>query len=727
MAAVNRRPVWVLASALAVVAVVLAAWNWRRVSGTAAADGPLIFLSIDTLRADRLPAYGSTRTRTPNIDGLAADGVLFENAYAHSPQTLPSHTSILSGELPFEHGVRDNIGFTVKTGQRFVQHALRERGYATGGFVSSYVLRHQTGINQGFDVYDDYLPAASAATPLGQVQRPGEQTVAAAIRWIDAQPSARFFLFAHLYEPHTPYAAPARFTGTDRYDAEVAYSDELIGTLLNHLRAKGLYDDATIVLSSDHGEGLGDHGEDEHGVFLYRETIHVPLIVKLPGSGRAGRRVTTPVQHIDLVPTILALAGGGTDDAVAPPAGRGRSLLPEIEASGPIDAALIYSESLSPRFHFGWSELYALADDRYRLIRAPRDELFDLTQDPRELKSIAAERPRIVSALRAALDGMRSNAGVSAPSVISNEDRHKLAALGYIGTQTRTPAAVQPGTPAADPKDKIHVFQGYRRATQLVTARKFAEAADIYRQLLREDPGMTDVWLQLAEAYKRQGRHVDALAAYKEVIARHPKDPASLIGAADALLRTGRVAEARAHAELAVDTAPAVAHEILARIALGSGDADGARRHARLAQDADPTLPMPAFVEGVILYQQGRFDAAAQRFIEARQAAATRTEQLADVAYLAGDSLARLERYREAEPLFEAELALTPEHVRARAGLAMLYRATGRTAESAAAVEAIVQRSPTPEGYDVTAQLWTMFGEPGKAAAARARARRRPE
>ena len=227
MAAVNRRTVWVTACALAIVAGVLAAWNWRRIGGTAVINGPIIFLSIDTLRADRLPAYGSTRTRTPNIDRLVADGVLFETAYAHSPQTLPSHTSILSGELPFEHGVRDNIGFTVKAGQRFVQHALREQGYATGAFVSSYVLRHQTGINQGFDVYDDYLPAASAATPLGQVQRPGEQTLAAAMRWLDAQPAARFFLFAHLYEPHTPHAAPARFTGVDRYDAEVAYSDEI--------------------------------------------------------------------------------------------------------------------------------------------------------------------------------------------------------------------------------------------------------------------------------------------------------------------------------------------------------------------------------------------------------------------------------------------------------------------------------------------------------------------
>ena len=729
MAAVTSRWWRVLGLALAIAAAAaVAVTQWQRGVRTLAADGPIVVLSIDTLRADRLPAYGSTRTTTPHIDRLAADGVLFEHAYAHSPQTLPSHTSILSGELPFEHGVRDNVGFTVRPGQRFVQHALQERGWATGAFVSSYVLRRQTGISQGFATYDDRLPPASAATPLGQVQRPGEQTMAAALRWVDAQPSARFFLFVHLYEPHTPYAAPAPFTGADSYDAEVAYSDELAGRLFEHLRAKGLYDNATIVFSSDHGEGLGDHGEDEHGIFLYRETIQVPLIVKLPGSGHAGGRLTAPVQHIDLAPTILALADPPEGRGAATPALRGRSLLPLIDGSGPIADLLVYSESLSPRLHFGWSELYALTDERYRFILAPRDELYDLTEDPRERQSVAAERPRVRDAMRSALDTLRARAAVSRPSAISDEDRRKLAALGYVGTATRNPAREEePGAPAADPKDKIHVFQAYRRATRLVAAGQFAEAGALYRQLLREDPGLTDVWLQLAEAYKRQGRYAEALAAFREVIARHPTDPAGLTGAADALLRTGRPAEARAHAELAAGRAPAAAHEMLARIALGSGDADAARRHARLAREADPSLPMPAFVEGVILHQQGHFAQAAQRFLEARQAAAARTEPLADVGYLAGDSLARLERYQEAERLFEAELAVTPEHIRARAGLAMLYRATGRNTEAAAAVEAIVQRSPTPEGYDVAAQLWAMFGEPGKAAAARARAKRRPE
>lgn len=714
MAAVNRR-----AGAAAVVllaAMMALAWYWR--SAGLPAAGPIVFISIDTLRADRLPAYGSTRIRTPHIDALAADGAVFERAYAHSPQTLPSHTSILSGQLPFEHGVRDNIGFTLKGDQRLLPHALRERGYATAAFVSSYVLRRQTGIGSGFDTYDDQLPAASAATPLGQVQRPGELTVSAAVRWLDAQTTAKVFLFTHLFEPHTPYEAPARFTGLDPYDAEVAYADEIVGTLLTHLRQKNLYDAATIVLFADHGEGLGDHGEDEHGIFLYRETIQVPLIVKLPAS-RNGRRVSTPVQHIDLAPTVLAIAGA----TGALPAGRGRSLLPLLHGSGEIASTQIYSESQSPRLHFGWSELYALTDDRYRYIRAPREELYDVRQDPSERMSVVDAQPHVRNAMYNALDALKSAAAVNGPTAISDDDRRRLASLGYVGLRSPAPTAA---AAAADPKDKIHVFQGYRRATQLAAAGQHAAAAVIFRDLLREDNGMTDVWLQLAAAYERQGRYPDAFAAYQEVIARQPKDPAALTGAANALLRTGRLDEARAHAELAATVAPATAHELLARLAVGAGDAAAARRHAQLAREADATLPLPAFVDAALLYREGRYERAAELFLEVRKAAAGRTEQLADVNYLAADSLARLERYREAEPLFLAELALTPEHIRARAGLAMLYQATGRTAAAAAAVADIARLAPTAEAFAVTAELWEMFGEPQKAAAARARARRAP-
>lgn len=707
-----------------VVLAAAAAWAVSRAvkqtgDSTPAANGPIVFISIDTLRADRLPVYGYTRIKTPHIDRLALEGVVFENAYAHSPQTLPSHTSILSGELPFEHGVRDNIGFVVKPAQRFLQHALKEAGYATGAFVSSYVLRRQTNFHQGFDTFDDQLPPVSPEQPLGQVQRRGEDTIAAALRWIDTQPSPKFFLFAHIYEPHTPYTPPSRFGAADPYDGEVEYSDEIIGRLLQHLRDKGLYESSTIVLFSDHGEGLGDHGEDEHGIFLYRETIRVPLILKMAGAQGAGtgRRVTAPVQHVDLVPTMLELA------RMVRPAAAGRSLVPVLTGSGTLAAANIYSESLSPRYHFGWSELYALSDDRYRLIRAPQDELYDLSTDAQEMRSVVSERPQVRSAMRGALDKMIANRSVSAPSAVSPADREKLAALGYVGTQAGA-ALERPADQLPDPKQKVHVLKMYRDAGRLAAAKQYDEAARLYRRLLQSDPGMTDVWLQLAELSGQQGRTVEAITAFKEVIARDPKNPAALTGMTAALLRAGRIDEAAAHAELATSAAPAIAHEMLARIAVHRRDAAAARRHAQLAQQADPTLPMPAFIEGLILHGQGQFGAAAQRFLEAKTASASRTEQLADLNYLAGDSLARLERHAEAERLFRAELALFPRHVRARSGLAMLYKVTGRDADAARELDELVRIVPDSEGIEAAAQLWSMFGEPQKAEALRRRIRR---
>jgi arylsulfatase A-like enzyme/Flp pilus assembly protein TadD len=715
-----RRKTALAAAGIAVAIAVAIGIVWRRAPGRPqAADGPIVLVSIDTLRADRLPSYGYSKIRTPHIDRLAADSVVFDHAYSHSPQTLPAHTSILSGRLPFEHGVRDNIGFSVKAGERLLPRMLGEQGFASAGFVSAYVLREQTGIGQGFGLWDDDLPAAAPDRPLGQVQRAGEDTVAAALRWIDAQASSRFFLFVHIYEPHRPYAPPARFAAAGPYDGEVEHSDEIVGRLLGHLQAKELYDRATIVLLSDHGEGLGDHGEDEHGIFLYRETIRVPLIVKPAGSRGGGRRADAPVQHVDLVPTLLDLAG-----APAPADVRGRSLRPLLEHSGDIPETSIYSESLSPRYHFGWSELYALTDGRYRLIRAPRDELYDLAQDPGEHRSIAGERPQVRTAMRRALEDIIANAAVDAPVAVSNEDRQKLAALGYVGTQTGATLQL-PGDQLPNPRDKVGILQKYKRASDLAGERRFEEATAAYRELLREDPDMTDVWLQLAEIHGRRGMTADAVAAYKEVVTRKPTDPAGLTGAASGLLRLGRLDEARAHAELAVAAAPAIAHELLVKIAIEQGDVDAARRHAARAQTADPSLPMTAFAEGLILHRQGRFAAALPHLLETRRALDARTIQLPDVNYHIADTLGRLERYQEAEPYFQAELAMVPGHVRARAGLAMLYRVTGRQADSERAVADLLRFAPTPEGYDVAAQLWTMFGEPGRAAATRDEARRR--
>jgi arylsulfatase A-like enzyme/Flp pilus assembly protein TadD len=671
---------------------------------------PVILISIDTLRADHLPVYGYTKVRTPNIDALAAGAAVFEQAWSHAPQTLPAHTSILSGQLPFETGVRDNVGFTVRPDQWLIQKALGARGWPTGGFVSAFVLRKAAGLGQGFDTYDSEMPPSSGELSIGQVQRKGEDTLAAAEKWLEGRQAGKpFFLFFHIYEPHKPYAPPPRFAAYAPYDGEVAYADEIVGRLFDRLRAMDLYDRATIILLSDHGEGLGDHGEQEHGLFLYRETTHVPLIIKLPGQ-RGQKRIAAPVQHIDIAPTILDLAGAPKEASL-----NGRSLRPLLDGTGTIPDTGIYAEALYSRYHFGWSELYSLTDARYRLIRAPRDELFDEQNDPLETKSLAGERPQVAQAMRSAIGKLIANASIAAPAAVSDEDKQKLAALGYVGGGAETRLSL-PGDSLPDPKDKVHVLETYRRAADLAGLRKFDEAAALYRQVLADDPGMTDVWLQLAEVYVRQGRSEDAVRAYGEAITRNPKDPGSLIGAAGQLLRLGRLDEARKHGELAVPLAPAGAHEILAKIALARRDKDGAMQEARLAQQADSGLPMPLYIQGLLLYNQQQYAAALAPLLQARDAMKGRTLQMNDLNYYIGDSLARLERYREAEPYLLEEVRIFPHNNRARAGLAMLYRAMGREADSEHAVEDLLRVSPTPEGRDMAAQLYRMFGEPDKAA-----------
>jgi len=689
-----------------------AAALWWRGSAARSAEGPIIFVSIDTLRADHLPAYGYTKVRTPAIDALAADGLVFERAYAHAPQTLPSHASILSGRLPFETGVRDNIGFSINPGVPLLPELLRGRGYATGGAVSSFVLRRETGIARGFDFYDSLMPEAAPDKPIGQIERLGADTLAVATRWMEGLPSPRLFLFFHLYEPHKPYAPPARFAAYAPYDGEIAWSDENVGSLVAWLKARGIYDAATIVLFSDHGEGLGDHGEQEHGLFLYDETIRSALIVKLPRGRRAGQRVSVPVQHIDLMPTVLDFAG------IQRPAGlRGRSLRALLErGEDDTGGAGFYAEALYGRYHYGWSDLYALTDSRFRFIKAPRAELYDLDSDPGERRNIAPDRAQTVLAMRSALDRLLSGAVIDKPSAVAKEDLERLQALGYVGTQVEISAAAGESLP--DPKDKIGVLEMHRRAVELASRRSYDESISLLKSILADNPGMKDLWLQLGVQQVRAGRLPQALDTFKRLVEVDPKDGASLVSVAQVLFQMGRTAEARDHANAALallasaDGAGRVpAYEVLIKVALGSQNVAEARRQAALAQQSDPTCPLPAYVDALVLYNQGRYAEALPLFQAAIKSLGSRTIGIQDLYYYTGDTLARLGESAGAAEAFRTETRLSPENVRAHAGLAMLLQADGRAAEADQVIKLLVRAVPTADGYAMAIRLRTIFGQ----------------
>jgi arylsulfatase A-like enzyme/cytochrome c-type biogenesis protein CcmH/NrfG len=685
-------------------------------------DGPIILVSIDTLRADHLPVYGYRKVDTPVIDAFARDGVVFDRAYAHSPQTFPSHTSILSGQLPFETGIRDNVGFTLDNRPTWLPELVHKRGFVSGGVVSAFVLRKETGINRGFDFYDSQMPPARPDKPMGQVQRRGEDSLGVAERWMEGLASPRFFLFFHIYEPHKPYEPPARFARYAPYDGEIAYSDEIVGRLFAFLREHHWYDRATIILLADHGEGLGDHGEQEHGLFVYQETIHVPLIVKLPNGAHGGRRVGVPVQHIDLVPTILEWLGIDRPREL-----RGRSLAALLDGrASTVPETPLYAEALFGRYHFGWSDLYALTDARYRFIRAPRPELYDLDRDPRELRNVVPERPTTAAAMRSVLDRLLAGVNVDTQQRVAKEDLERLQALGYVGSQMAVPASAASDS-LPDPKDKAAVLDQYRRASELSAQRKYDDAIAAYRAILQTDPGMKDVWLQLGEELLRAGRYAESVDAFKRLVQLDPTDPNGLVSVATVLVKLNRLDEAVATAEAALRMLPASdrrmrtsALEVIVNAGLTRKDPAVARAAAARAAEVDPEYPLPTYVEGVIAYNAGRYEQALPLFQETARRLQARTLAIPGLYYYLGDIFGRLGDEREAETAFAAELRLSPENVRARAGLAMLYRASGRNDEAERAIADLLRIVPTPEGYDMAIKLWTMFGEKQRADQVRA-------
>ena len=591
--------------------------GWRYARASAPVSGPIIVISIDTLRADHLPAYGYTKVKTPAIDALAADGAVFERAYSHAPQTLPAHASMLSGQLPFETGVRDNVGFAVKTGERLLPQMLRERGFTTGGVVSAFVLRKETGISQGFDFFDGEMPPAAPELSIGQVQRDGGASEKIAEHWLDTIGTSRAFLFLHLYEPHKPYAPPERFAEYAPYDGEIAYADEIVGRLVKYLKSHQLYDRSTIMLLSDHGEGLGDHGEQEHGLFVYDEAIHVPLIVKQEGNTGAGRRIADLVQHIDLVPTILDLVK-------APRVGslRGRSLKPVLEGTGTLPPPTVYSEALYARYHFGWSELTSLTDERYRYIKAPREELYDC----RAIRESAPTSPASGRS-RARRCAARS---IASPPARRCSRRPRSRPMRASGSRRSATSARRPTSRRAR-ATRWPIRKTSARCSSATAPRSTSPASAGGRRRSRYCSGSCATsrrWPTSGASSRVFATRIDRYdLSRRRLQAIHHAEAAGAGGLHRRRRRAAqaeRLDEAREQAQLAVGRGgrrgPTFARHPRTRCSRGSrlpGTTPTRRVRKPLAHEADPALPLPAYVDARLLYDQGKYEAALPLFFEA--------------------------------------------------------------------------------------------------------------
>ena len=513
----------------------------------------VLLVTMDTVRADHLGCYGYRQVKTPALDALAQDGVLFEQADSQVPLTWPSHTVILTGTYPFQNGVQDFTGQPLAPRFRSIAQAFQQKGYATGAVVSAFVLDRSWGLARGFDFYDDaFSPTAFQRNDPGLVDRKAGESVEHAIHWLARERASShrpFFFWLHLYDPHSPYDPPEPFHTEYRdhlYDGEIAYADHELGRLISWLKRNQLYDGSLIVFLSDHGESLGQHGEKEHGFFIYNSTVHVPLIVKTPsGSGIRHEEIAVPVETVAVAPTILALAN--LHDQIerqftAPP-------LLERQKSRP-DQQLrpVYSETFYPFSSFGWNPLHSVRDGHYRYIDAPQPELYDEAVDPGETNNLATQLSATASVLKQKLDFLLHEnpyqAQATGNSVLTPEAEEKLRTLGYVAFHSPVSVeALNSGLP--DPKDKLGEFNEILAAEDAFSTKDFATGETLLGSVEKRDPTMYIVPFMLGEAASSRQDWQSSARQFRESLRLNPNFDQAMTGLSRALFNLGEFQEAR--------------------------------------------------------------------------------------------------------------------------------------------------------------------------------------
>jgi arylsulfatase A-like enzyme/Tfp pilus assembly protein PilF len=733
----------------------------------------VILITVDTLRADRLSAYGSTRVDTPHMDLLAAEGARFSNAASAVPFTLPAHSTIMTGTYPPYHGVRENVGYFLDERVPTLAETLGQAGYSTAGFVSAFVLDRRWGIARGFDHYfDDFDLRSERQVNLGSVQREGAETIAEALAWLDSgteparDPSRPFFLWLHLFDPHDPYEPPEPYRSRypeHPYDAEVAYADSLIGEFRAALEARGLLDRSLLVLTADHGEGLGDHDESFHGFFVYDSTVHVPLIVRPPFPGVEGRVVDHAVSHVDILPTVLEALGREIPAGV-----QGSSLLPLMLDPGlqepPGSERQVYSESYYPLLHYGWAPLRALRTDDHKFIEAPRAELYELGVDARELTDLFRRDRALASDLRGRLDDLQEAIARPEGDEIRQPDIDEAAlaqleALGYVAGRGDL-LDENPNTERADPKDKIEIHQAIMWAQSFVSQGDLEEAERRLRDALALDDGMIDAHQMLghiatknrdleqavghfqralaldsdhknslfglASAYRQLGRPEEALVGFRRLMQLMPHDSKPVLAATDIEVELGNLPEAIALLDGVVqrdDSPPIVYNQLGELLVLGGRPAEAEPWFLR-AIEKNEQLAQPRFNLGVMADESGDVMGAIRLYGEAIERKPTHYQAHFNLGRLYG----RTGDFDRQQSSFEASIDANPEFVIGYYFLGKLLMDRG---EDLAQAEEIVRRglgkdpegSSGPLGYFVLADILNRQGRVAEAREAVAKGR----
>jgi choline-sulfatase len=681
-------------AALVLIVAVVGVWFWQRgASGLNARPRSVLLVSVDTLRADHLGSYGYGAAATPVIDGLAARGLRFAQATTTVPLTLPAHTSLMTGTFPTFNGVRDNGGFYVDDSLTTLAETLKEQGYRTGGFIGAFVLDRRWGIAQGFDTYfDDFdLSKFDMSAGLDAAQRPGKDVVDHALAWLALDREQPFLAWVHLYDPHAPYRPPepfrSRFPATleGAYDGEIATADEQIGRLLADLKDSGQLESTLVIVVGDHGESLGEHGEQQHGFFIYDAALHIPLIVA--GPGVPAKTVSEQVRIVDVMPTVLDLL------AVRPPEGvQGQSLMPL--ARGEALDLLAYSETWYPRYHYGWSELTSVRDGRFKFIAAPRRELYDITADPGETKDLSLENARMADALERALQDVSKRTATRAveqkPQAIDAETEQRLRALGYVAS-TVTRAALEE-RPRRDPKDTIRLYGLLKLAAQDSVEGNLDAGIAKVKEVLAVDPDVIEAHTMLGNMHVKAKRFPEAIAAYKRALAVDPEHQGAAWSLALAYEAAGQEAEAKAGFERVVQLDPRGAKPLYQLAGLAARRQDYVEAARLLEQGLTLDADRPAFLTKLaeVRIAMNQLDQAEAALAEAvkikpEQPMAHYNRALVDEAR--GNAQGAIAEY-------EMEIKISPKLWQPHFNLAKLLAAGGRRPEAIVQFKAAVDLDP---------------------------------
>ena len=659
---------------------------------------PVFLIVIDTLRADHVSVFNKEAKKTSTWEELADDGIAFMNAYTHIPLTLPSHVTMFTGLIPPHSGVRDNIGFKYEKKEKTLAEWIKEHGKKTAGFISAIVLHRRTGINRGFDFYEDKIENKEGALSLGAVQRKGKDTIKLAEEWIEKQADPNFFVFLHIYEPHSPYNPPEEFRkeGQTLYEGEVLYADYLIGKFVDFLKKKKLYNKSLIILAADHGEGLKNHKEAEHGVFLYNEAIHVPLVLKLPYNERPLKKVKKNVALTDIFPTICDFFR-----MKCPHQMDGISLLKTKDRK-------IYSESLYGKYHYGWAPQYSLIEKNFHFILSPIREFYNLEKDPMERKNIYGFSTS--KEMEKELKAMVSNFKEDKPQKVDPEFIKKLQTLGYVGTiHQETKKKELP-----DPKTKIYLLEKLGKALSMARVGKNKEAAKILNEILEEEPDMEEALTQAARINEEAGNFERAIELYKELIKRRPNDISPLLGIASVYHRMGEYDKSLEHINLVLEKNPKMAlpYSLKAMVYYYKKDFKKFDYYLKKALKINPDLDHAHYLMGLNFIRLGRILDAKKEFLKVEE---KNKRGYIDLHFNLGVIYTLEGKLERAKEEYRKEMKFFPNNPKPYVNLAILLRREGDLVNAIHTLLVGEKLAPAPETYYLISLFYLQGRNPGAA------------